>query len=441
MHAGVDWDMQSSCYLNFTASLIGKNILDKKNLDDAVRRILLTKMKMGLFENPYKFCNKQRESHEIMKPSYLSFARKFAANSCVLLKNKNHLLPLSKNVKTIALIGPLSDSKMDMLGCWSAAGDWQKCITLYQGIHEKFGESVKIVKVSGCQINGISKSDFPQAIAAAKTSDVVILALGENREMSSRAAASRTSINITGVQLDLVKEICNVNPNCVVVLFNGRPLVLTELDKVAPSILETWFGGTQAGNAIADVLWGDVNPSGKLTMTFPRNIGQIPIYYNAKNTGRPIDPKNPDYKYASRYIDCPNSPLYPFGYGLSYTSFQYSNIQLNHNRIFEKDSIVASIEISNTGFFDGTEIVQLYTHQLVGEITRPVKELKGFKRIFIPKGQSRKVSFTIHPKDLAYYHKDQSIIFDPGDYELFIGNSSIDDRKANFCIVTNQNKK
>lgn len=435
LNAGVDMDMQSSCFINFTDKLITQNRLNVKILDDAVRRILIIKMKLGLFSNPYKFCNKIREKQEIMKPAYLSFARKFAANSCVLLKNTDHILPMKKTLNTIAVIGPLSDSMEDMLGNWSAAGENQKCVTLVQGIQNKFGKKTKVLVARGCNFNDDSKEGFAEAISVASKADMVVMALGERRDMSGEAA-SRTNIDLPGVQLLLAREIIKANKNCVVVLFNGRPLTITGLDSIAPAILEAWFGGTEAGNAIADVLCGDINPGGKLTMTFPRTTGQIPVFYNHRSTGRPVDPWNPGFKYSSRYIDCPNTPLYPFGYGLSYTTFTYSNIHLNKTHFSERDSIIATIDVTNTGDYDGSEIVELYTHQLVGEITRPVKELKGFHKINVPKGEKRTLSFILKIPDLSYFHKNMKYTWDTGEYELILGNSSADDNhKLNFYVT------
>jgi len=293
--------------------------------------------------------------------------------------------------------------------------------------------SVNIVTVKGCGINNEGTEEISRAVLAAQKSDFVILALGESRMMSGEAA-SRTDISLPGIQMKLAESVIKTGKPVAVVLFNGRPLVIPGLDKIAPAILETWFGGTEAGNGIADILFGDINPSGKLTMTFPLNVGQIPVFYNSKNTGRPINPENPYEKYKSNYLDSPNDPLYPFGYGLSYTTFSYSEIKLTRDSISPDENLVASVDISNTGDMDGEEIVQLYVRDLVGEVTRPVKELKAFKKVHLKKGETVTVTFTILPEDLSYYHQDMRFSVDPGDFELFIGTNSEKTKKILFKI-------
>ncbi len=431
--AGIDMDMQSNAYQNNLASLVKSGIIDEKILNDAVKRVLIAKLKLGLFDNPYLYCNKDREQREIMKPEYLNFARKFAANSCVLLKNTNNTLPIPNQAKSIALIGPLGNSKDDMLGCWSAAGQSDKCVTLYEGLKNNLTPTAKVTFIKGCDINSSDRSDFNNALELAKKSDFIILALGESRGMSGEAS-SRTSIRLPGVQTELALSVLKTGTPAAVVLFNGRPLVIPEIDSIAPAIVEAWYGGTQAGNGVADILTGKINPSGKLTITFPRNEGQIPVFYSAKNTGRPINPENPDYKFASRYIDAPNTPLYPFGYGLSYTTFEYSPVALNKEIFKKEELIVASVDITNTGNFDGSEIVQLYIRDIIGDVTRQVKELKGFRKIFLEKKQTTKVTFVLSPDDLSYYHQDMHYGWDPGEFELFIGTSSSDTKSITFKI-------
>ena len=432
--AGVDLDMMASTYLNHLAGLVKSKRVSEEEIDNAVRRILVAKYKLGLFDNPYKYCDKNREKNEIMRQEYLDFARKFASESCVLLKNDNKILPIKKEVKTIAVIGPLADSKRDMLGSWSAAGDPEKCVTLLEGVINRTGKSVRILAAKGCDVRDKGKDEINQAVALARKADFVILALGESSEMSGEAA-SRSDISLPGMQLELADEVIKTGKPVVVVLFNGRPLAIPELSSIAPAILETWFGGTQAGNAIADILFGDVNPSGKLTMTFPRNTGQIPVYYNSKNTGRPINPEIPFEKYKSNYLDVPNTPLYPFGYGLSYTSFNYSDIKMNKTDFHGNEQIVASIDVTNTGDRDGVEIVQLYIRDLVGDVTRPVKELKGFRKVLIRKGETVNVAFTLTPGELSYYHQDMNFKYDPGDFEIFIGANSAESRSTKFSIL------
>jgi beta-glucosidase len=433
INAGVDMDMQGSAFLNSIDSLIKLKRVSEETVNTAVRRILIAKYRLGLFDDPYKYCDKTREAKEIMTPEFLEFAREVAAKSCVLLKNVNKTLPVPSDVKRIALIGPLADSKDDMLGFWSGAGQAEKCVTLLQGLKNKTKGSVNILTVKGCNINDENLDEISKAVSVARNSDYIILALGESRMMSGEAA-SRTDISLPGIQMKLAEAVIKTGKPAVVVLFNGRPLAIPGLDKIAPAILETWFGGTEAGNGIADVLFGDYNPSGKLTMTFPLNVGQIPLFYNSKNTGRPINPDNPYEKYKSNYLDSPNTPLYPFGYGLSYTSFSYSDIKLNKESFRIDDKIIASVDITNTGERDGEEIAQLYVRDLVGDVTRPVKELKGFKKVLLKKGETMTVVFTISVENLAYYHQDMSFSVDPGDFELFIGTNSEKTKNKAFTV-------
>ncbi|MFO7621734.1 MAG: glycoside hydrolase family 3 C-terminal domain-containing protein, partial [Bacteroidales bacterium] len=434
INAGADMDMQGSVFLNHLADLVKAGKVSEKTINDAVRRIVVAKYELGLFEDPYKYCDKKREMEEIMLPEHLSFAREMVAKSCVLLKNNNKTLPIPGTAKTIAVIGPLADSKVDMLGSWSAAGEWEKCVTLLEGVKNKAGNSVNILTAMGCNVNDGNTSGISQAASLAGRADFVILALGENRDMSGEAA-SRTDISLPGVQLELVKAVIGTGKPVAVVLFNGRPLTIPELNDIAPSILVAWFGGTEAGNGIADILFGDVNPSGKLTMTFPLNVGQVPVFYNSKNTGRPINPENPYEKYRSNYLDSPNSPLYPFGFGLSYTTFNYSDIRLDKTTVNSSDQVIASVDITNTGDRDGEEIVQLYVRDLVGDVTRPVKELKSFRKVFIRKGETITVTFSLRLKDLSYYHQDMSYRYDPGDFMIFIGTNSADTKQSQFTVL------
>jgi beta-glucosidase len=434
INAGADMDMQGSVYLNHLADLVKAGKVSEKTINDAVKRIIIAKYELGLFDDPYKYCDKEREKEEIMRPEFLSFAREMVAKSCVLLKNNNETLPIKRGVKTIAVIGPLSDSKADMLGSWSAAGEREKCVTLLEGVKNRVGDSVNILTAKGCNVNDDNVAGISQAVSVARRADFVILALGENRDMSGEAA-SRTDLSLPGVQHELAKAVIATGKPLAVVLFNGRPLTIPELNKLAPAILVAWFGGTEAGNGIADVLFGDINPSGKLTMTFPLNVGQVPVFYNEKNTGRPINQGNPYEKYRSNYLDSPNSPLWPFGFGLSYTSFSYSEISLNKNSFNSNEQIFASVDITNTGDRDGEEIVQLYIRDLVGDVTRPLKELKGFKKVFIKKGETVTVTFTLLPEELSYYHQDMSYRPDPGDFMIFIGANSADTKHSQFTVL------
>jgi beta-glucosidase len=419
INAGVDMDMQGSTYLDYLSQLIKENKVSMTEIDRSVRVILEAKAKLGLFDDPYHYCNKDRQEKEIMTPDQLAFARKFVSSSCVLLKNPNQILPVPAAVNRIAVIGPLGDSKKDMLGNWSAAGNWEKCVTLVEGMKNRTGNQVEIMYEMGCNVNDDDKSRFDAALQLASKADYVILALGENGWMSGEAS-SRSNIDIPGVQNELAEAIVKTGKPVAVVLFNGRPLAITKLNNLPVAILETWFGGTQAGNGIADVLFGDVNPSGKLTMTFPLNLGQVPVFYNAKNTGRPYNPADPGAKYVSRYLDCSNDPLYPFGYGLSYTTFAYSGLVAR----VDGSKINIKVNVANTGTRDGEEVVQLYVRDKVGSITRPVKELKGFSKVLIKKGETRQVEFSLTTDDLAFYHPDLKKYWEPGEFIIYTGTSS-----------------
>ncbi len=421
LNAGVDMDMQGNTFNRYLPDLLNEKKITMKQIDDAVRRVLLEKFKLGLFEDPYRQCTLERGKKEIMTPANIALARKLVSESCVLLKNERKILPIPQSVKSIAVIGPLGDSKKDMLGCWRATGKWEDCVTLVEGMRNHVADNIVVQYLKGCNVDDNDSTGFHAAVNLARESDFVILALGESEEMSGEAS-SRTDIDLPGIQNKLSEAILKTGKPTAVVLFNGRPLAVSGLSSNAPAILESWFGGTQAGNGIADVLFGDYNPSGKLTMTFPRNVGQIPIFYNSKNTGRPFNPADSNEKYVSRYIDSPNTPLYPFGYGLSYTSFTYSNLDV---KVAGK-MISITATITNSGDRDGGEVVQLYTRQKVGSITRPIKELKGFQRVFLRKGVTKNLSFTITTDDLAFYHPDLKKYFEPGEFVFFIGGNSVE---------------
>jgi beta-glucosidase len=322
-------------------------------------------------------------------------------------------------VKTIAIIGPLGDSKKDMLGNWSAAGKWEKCVSLLEGIQTRCGDKIKVVYEKGCNTNDTDRSGFDAALKLASNSDYIILALGENRWMSGEAAC-RSSIDLPGVQNELAEALAKTGKPAAVVLFNGRPLAINRLCNLPVAILETWFGGTQSGNGIADVLFGEVNPSGKLTMTFPRNEGQIPVFYNSKNTGRPLNPADSGAQYVSRYLDSPNDPLFPFGYGLSYTKFNYSGLDVSQ----QGELVQVEVQVANTGNRDGEEVVQLYIRDKVGSITRPVKELKGFSKVMIKKGETKTITFNLTTSDLAFYHPDLKKYWEPGEFIVYAGTNS-----------------
>jgi beta-glucosidase len=450
LNAGVDMDMQGGVYAGQLKQLLQQKKITQRQIDTAVYRVLAAKYDLGLFQDPFRYCDTMRAKREIMSTEHLEAAREIAQRSIVLLKNETQLLPLKRS-GTIAVIGPLANSQRDMIGNWSAAGDASKAVTLLQGIKNKLGDGVKVLHAPGAYITSdtamlkkayqkprLEAQDtanaaqmITNAVELAKQSDVVIMALGESQGMSGEAA-SRSNISIPENQQQLLKAVHATGKPIVLVLMNGRPLALEWEDAHIPSILETWFLGTEAGNAIADVLFGDYNPSGKITMTFPRNVGQVPIYYNHRATGRPLDPNN---KYTSKYLDVSNEPLYPFGYGLSYTKFTYNAPQINKEELKASEQLHVSVNVSNTGNYDGEEVVQLYIRDKSASVTRPVKELKGFKKIALKKGDSTTVSFTITTDDLKFYNKDMKWTYEPGNFTVFVGTNSRDAQGADFTLL------
>jgi beta-glucosidase len=420
VNAGVDMDMQGAVFYNHLAELVREGKVRESRIDDATRRILRMKFMLGLFEDPYRYSNAEREKRLIMAPEHLAAARDMARRSLVLLRNEKQLLPLSKTMKTLAVIGPLADSKVDMLGNWSAAGDAKDCVTLLEGIRTKLQGSTQIIYEKGCNVDGTDRSGFAKALAAAKKAETIIVAVGEAGWMSGEAA-SRSDIGLPGLQEDLVKALIATGKPVVVVLMNGRPLTIPWIAENAPAILETWFAGTQGGHAIADVLFGDYNPSGKLPVTFPRNVGQVPLFYNPKNTGRPM---NPNDKYTSKYLDVPNTPQWPFGFGLSYTTFEYSDLKTDKKEFDRSETVTISVKITNTGRYDGEETAQLYVRDLVGSVTRPVRELKGFQKVFLKQGESKTIQFKLHADDLRFYNADLQFRAEPGDFDLWVGGHS-----------------
>jgi beta-glucosidase len=428
LEAGVDMDMQAGFYNDALATLVKEGKLKETLINEAVKRILRKKFELGLFENPYRYSDPEREKNTVMKAAYVDASRDVARKSIVLLKNERQLLPLSKSAKKIAVIGPLADARREMIGSWSAAGDWKKAVTLLEGIKAHVGQGTQVVYARGSNINDDSTQFISQAVQTAKQADVVVLAVGEAAMMTGEAA-SRASLGLPGVQQQLVEAIQNTGKPVVVVLMNGRPLTINWIDKNIPAILETWFLGTQAGNAIADVLFGDYNPSGKLPVTFPKSVGQIPIFYSMKNTGRPMDPNN---KYTSKYLDESNEPLYPFGYGLSYTTFTYSDVTLDKASITPQDNLTVTCKVTNSGKFAGEEVVQLYVRDLVGSVTRPVKELKNFQKIALRPGESKDVTFTITNNDLSFYRRDMTWGSEPGKFQVFVGGNSRDVEQVEF---------
>jgi beta-glucosidase len=437
INAGVDMDMQGASFMKHLPELVKKGLVDEETIDAAVRRILEMKYRLGLFEDPYRYSNEAREAAAIYADEHLEAARDMARKSIVLLKNERDLLPLAADV-SLAIIGPLGDSEPDMIGSWSAAGEREdRPVTLLEGIRERVGEQVDIHFEEGASYlfeDEGDRSGFDAALAAAGRADVIIAAMGESAGMTGEAA-SRTSLGLPGNQSELLKELRKLGKPVVLVLMNGRPLALEWENENIHAILETWYTGTEGGHAIADVLFGDYNPSGKLPVTFPRNVGQVPIYYNMKNTGRPYTPGAAEQKYKSRYLATPNSPLYPFGYGLSYTEFTYSDLALDRKVMGEGESITISVRVTNAGEVGGEEVVQLYTRDLVGSATRPVKELKGFRKISLDAGASREVKFTLDPSDLAFHRQDMSYGAEAGKFKVFVGGNSEELLEADFRLT------
>lgn len=389
---------------------------------------------MGLFEDPYKYCNKEREQQQWNNAENLKAEKMVAEKSIVLLKNESHLLPLSKQTKAIALVGPFIKAVRDNLGFWSYQwpDDSVRIVTQWQGIENKLGSNAKLLYAKGCGIDDSSQSGFAEAIEIAKQSDVVIMSVGEASDWSGEAK-SRSNLHLPGMQEELVKAIHATGKPVVVLINAGRPLIFNWTADHVPAILYTWWLGTEAGDAIADVLFGEYNPSGKLPMSFPRTEGQIPIYYSHYKTGRPAT-SDSDRFYRSAYIDLSIYPKFPFGFGLSYTNFDYSNIVLSSSILKANQPVKATVTVSNNGNYDGEETVQLYTQDLVGSVVRPVKELKGFQKIYLKKGESKQVSFTIDVNKLRFYNGELKYIYEPGDFKLFIGGNSQNVKEASFQL-------
>ncbi|QNF33614.1 beta-glucosidase BglX [Adhaeribacter swui] len=450
--AGSDMDMVGEVYLKNLGKLVKDGKLSTAQIDAACQRVLEAKYKLGLFTDPYRYANEKRAKATILKKAFISDARDIARKSMVLLKNEKNVLPLKKS-GTIALIGPLARNQRDMIGNWSAAGDWKRAVSVEQGIKTVTGGKVNIAYAKGANFTddtllirrlnahgGELKIDkrapeemIQEAVKVALTADVVVAVVGESQGMTGEAA-SRADIGLPGRQLDLLKALKQTGKPLVVVLMNGRPLTLPWEQNNADAILETWFAGTEAGNAIADVLFGDYNPSGKITATFPQVVGQVPIYYSHKTTGRPYGGELLD-KYKSRYLDVSNEPLFPFGFGLSYTTFNYSKPQLNKTTFRPNEPVEVKVDVKNTGNFDGEEVVQLYIQDLVGSVTRPVKELKNFQKIFLKKGETRTVTFKITSEDLKFYNNQLQYGYEPGDFKVFVGTNSRDVQEVGFTLT------
>ncbi|WP_147676366.1 beta-glucosidase BglX [Algibacter pacificus] len=430
--AGSDMDMESSAYVTELVNLVNNGTVDEKLIDDAARRILRVKFELGLFDDPYRYCNEENERNIIGKKEFYDDALDIAKKSIVLLKNENNLLPLKKENQKIAVIGALAQDKTSPLGNWRIAADNGTAISVLEGLKQYKGNTLKYAKgadvlapdskvafVSELKINETDTSGFAEAIALAKTSDVVIMVLGEHG-LQTGEARSRTHIDLPGVQQELLEMVYKVNKNIVLVLNNGRPLAITWASENIPAIVEAWQLGVQSGNAIAQVLYGDYNPSGKLPMTFPKSVGQIPIYYNHNSTGRPYGEGN-DVVFWSHYMDESNKPLYPFGYGLSYTSFSYKNLKI---KVVEGREIQVMVDVTNTGKLKGKEVAQLYIQDKYASVVRPVRELKGFKMVELEPKETKTIMFMLTEKELGFYSNTGKYIVEPGTFNVFVGGNS-----------------
>ena len=442
LKAGVEMDMVGEGFLTTLGASLEDGTVTELQIDQACRLILAKKFELGLFDDPFKYCDPKRAENEIFTPENRKIAREIAAQSFVLMKNEGNILPLKKN-GTIALVGPLADNAENMTGTWSVAGRFKESVSLMQGIKSAVGDKVKIVHARGANVvpdslleSRVSVFGKPtyrdkrseeelikEALQVSRNADVIIAAMGESAEMSGESS-SRSNIELPENQRRLLKELLKTGKPVVMVLFTGRPLAIKWEAENIPSILNVWFGGSEAGDAIADVLFGDVNPSGKLTATFPQNTGQIPIYYNHKNTGRPLPEGQWFQKFRSNYLDIPNEPLFPFGFGLSYTQFKYGELKLSNTELNGAKTLTASITLSNVGKFDGAEVVQLYIRDLVGSITRPVQELKGFQKVHLKAGETREITFKLNQEDLKFYNHGLEYVFEPGEFEIMIGTNS-----------------
>ena len=433
-NAGSDMDMESYGYVEHLAALVREGKVSEDKINDATRRILKLKFELGLFDDPYKYCNEEREKATIGKTEFHEGVLDMAKKSIVLLKNEKNMLPLKKQGQKIAVIGALANDKTSPLGSWRIGADDNTAVSVLEGLSHYKGNSITYAKGADVtvgetkfmvetKINMTDKSGFAEAVNAAKQADVVIMVLGEHG-LQTGEGRSRSDLGLPGVQQELLETVYKANPNIVLVLNNGRPLVLSWAAQHIPAIVEAWHLGTQSGNAIAQVLYGDYNPSGKLPMSFPRSLGQVPIYYNHKNTGRPGDGQPTESVFWSHYIDVDNSPLYPFGHGLSYSKFEYSNLKLSANNMSKGGSITASVDVKNTSTVDGKEVVQLYIRDLFASVTRPVKELKGFELVELKAGETKTVIFTIDEKTIEFYTANKRWEAEPGDFKVFVGGSS-----------------
>ncbi|AWX44953.1 Beta-glucosidase [Flagellimonas maritima] len=448
MNSGSDMDMESYAYEGHLAELLTENKITESQLNDAVKRILKLKFELGLFDDPYKYCDETRERENVYTKEHLKIARDVARKSIVLLKNENKTLPLSKSIEKIAVIGPLGDDKDVPLGNWRGKGVYNSAVSLLEGIKNKVDKNVQVSFAKGIELmsetvepgknqflypikfNTKDKTAITEAVELAKKSDVVLLSVGENAYQTGEGR-SQVNIGFAGLQNELIDAVTKANENVVVVLMNGRPMDLSEINKKVSTILECWHLGSQAGNAISDVIFGDYNPSGKLPVSFPYDVGQEPLYYNQKNTGRPY---SMDHVTFSSYRDAPKEALFPFGFGLSYTNFKYSDLKLSRSEISKDGSLIAKIRVTNTGDKVGEEVVQLYIRDLVGSLVRPIRELKGFEKIKLKPQESRTVSFEITPETLQFYTQNKKWEVEPGTFQIWIGGDSKASTTAKFSV-------
>ncbi|MDQ6815397.1 MAG: beta-glucosidase BglX [Bacteroidota bacterium] len=453
LNAGVDLDMVGEGFYSTLKKSLQEGKTTQKHIDDACRRILEAKYKLGLFEDPYRFSDPARADREVLSAEKRQAAREFGARSTVLLKNSNQTLPLKKS-GTIALIGPLANDKSNMLGTWAVSGNATTAVTVLDGMKNVAGNGVNILYAKGANITddtllakkvnvfGERASIDPlppsqllaQAIEAANRADVIVAVVGEASEMTGEAA-SRTDIAVPESQRKLLRALAQTGKPLVVVTMSGRPLVLNEENALSTSLLQVWFQGHEAGNAIADVLFGNYNPSGKLTMTFPQNVGQIPIYYNHKNTGRPQPEGQEAQKFKSNYLDVSNDPLFPFGYGLSYTTFSYGDIKLNKRSMKPTETLQVKVPVTNTGKYDGEEVVQLYLHDIFASVAQPVKKLKAFQKVLLKAGETKDITFNLTIEDLKFFNSDLKWTAEPGDFTVMVGSNSRDVKEAGFTLT------
>jgi beta-glucosidase len=450
--AGLDMDMVSEGLLTTLSPSLEEGSVTEEQINEACRRILKAKFVLGLFDDPFRYCNEERAQGEIFTASNRSFARSVAAQSFVLLKNESNLLPLKKQ-GTIALIGPLADAANNMTGTWSVAGRHAESVTVLKGLQNAVGVNAKVVYAKGSNLEEdsvleanatpfgktLNRDPRPsqvirdEALRIARGADVIVAAVGESAEMSGEAS-SRTNLEIPSMQKDLLKALLKTGKPVVLVLFTGRPLALKWENENVPAILNVWFGGSETGDAIADVLFGKVNPSGKLTTTFPQNVGQVPLYYAHKNTGRPLAEGKWFQKFQSNYLDVSNDPVYPFGFGLSYSDFEYSGLELNKTELNRSDSLTVSVTLKNNSEVPGQEVVQLYLRDIVGSVTRPVKELKKFTKVMLGPSETKEISFTLMEEDLKFYDYQLNWTSEPGQFKVMVGGNSSEVLKATFQL-------